>query len=197
MFRTLHNFIGGGGARRPQNSDETRTAEGHRTRRAATALVYSCWINVRRWKVRETCVLSSKMLRSMVCFRAWELETSLFNTQLGDGSRHIGGGGSGRGDNCSYQQMESQRCEMVDGEMQCTKTRTELRKCPGRRMERKEGGRWVETDENEFGIGRLGGALDFNFDSFFGQIRDHLSGIRGNKSGETTHPSSMLHFIVT
>mmetsp|Transcript_11225 Transcript_11225/g.18344 ORF Transcript_11225/g.18344 Transcript_11225/m.18344 type:complete len:219 (-) Transcript_11225:110-766(-) len=98
----------------------------------------------------------------------------------GDGSHHIGGGGSGRGDNCSYQQMESQRCEMVDGKMQCTKTRTELRKCPGRRTEKKEGGRWVETDESEFGIGGLGGALDLNFDSFFGQIRDHLSGMRRN-----------------
>mmetsp|Transcript_10927 Transcript_10927/g.15181 ORF Transcript_10927/g.15181 Transcript_10927/m.15181 type:complete len:186 (-) Transcript_10927:125-682(-) len=84
-------------------------------------------------------------------------------------------GDGGGDDNCSYQNMDSMHCEIVDGKMKCSQQKTELRKCPGRKLEKKVEGKWVETDEDELSFGSIGG---WNPDAFLGQLRDRISETR-------------------
>eukprot|EP00470_Lotharella_oceanica_P001295 CAMPEP_0170167550 /NCGR_PEP_ID=MMETSP0040_2-20121228/935_1 /TAXON_ID=641309 /ORGANISM="Lotharella oceanica, Strain CCMP622" /LENGTH=180 /DNA_ID=CAMNT_0010405625 /DNA_START=17 /DNA_END=559 /DNA_ORIENTATION=+ len=81
--------------------------------------------------------------------------------------------GSERADGCMYMKSQNYKCYFEDGNKVCENVVEEMRKCPGKRVERKDrSGRWVEGSEDSLPIPSFGFDLDkirtkmFDLDGF-------------------------------
>mmetsp|Transcript_4252 Transcript_4252/g.7664 ORF Transcript_4252/g.7664 Transcript_4252/m.7664 type:complete len:179 (-) Transcript_4252:83-619(-) len=85
--------------------------------------------------------------------------------------------GRERPDGCMYMKSQNYQCYYDDGKKVCDNVTEEMRKCPGKRVEKKDrSGRWVEGNEESLPIPSFGFDLD--------EIRTKMFDLDGFLSGK-------------